>query len=731
MKNHTWKVDGITCISCTNTIKSYLLKKGVSTVSVDYLSKEVSCTFEENVDIKKLEQGVENLGYKKVISNNSKHHADKHDHAHKDPENEVHNHHHGHSQPSNEKYYFLISLIFTIPFFIGMLPFFGNFHHHFLTKYVQLALVIPVFLISIYFFGISAFKSLLVGTMNMNVLIFMGASLAFFYSLYLSFFTTETMFYYETTATIITLVLAGNFIEEYTVRKTQKSIEELAKVQKIKANMLVYGADGSEQIFSIPANELKVGDLVLIHSGDTVPNDCKVLWGQALVNESLITGETIPLSKNMNDLLIGGSILEDGNIKAIITSVGKDTVLSKIISLIQKAQSEKPPIQKLADRISSIFVPTILVIAILTFILNYIFWNISLNYSLLRTITVLVIACPCAMGLATPAAVAVGLGRGAKKGILIKDASCLENIKKIKKIVFDKTGTLTTGNFVIKNFEFYQNYSQEEFQKLVYSILKYSNHPIAQSVCKFWKTENIIVFNKTNEIKGKGMIAVDKLNNSFTVGSYKLADNLSKNILDNHNIYVHCNNELIGWIDLTDEIRPEAFAVIEMLKKQGYETIVLSGDKKEVVANVATSLNIDSFYAEQSPADKLEFIKKSMLESPTMMVGDGINDAPALAEAMVGVSLATASNMSISTAQIVLMKNGLQELPMAMALGRATYRTIQTNLFWAFSYNIIAVPIAAIGLLGTYGPTYGALIMSLSDVVLVINSLYLFKKKLV
>ncbi|MCX8481649.1 MAG: cation-translocating P-type ATPase [Sediminibacterium sp.] len=706
MINYSWKVNGMTCATCALSINTYLSQQGAKNIQVDFINGEIFCSVEQKEQIIELEKGVADLGYTKQIQTAKTT-----------------------SFYNKESFFLLCCLILTLPFFIGMIPLFGSFHHHFLTPKIQLILTLPIYIIGMYFFGKSAFKSILKKRFNMNVLISLGASLAFFYSIYLQFILNQVHFlFYETTATIITLVLLGNLIEHQTVKKTQKSIEDLVKIQTINANLLIYNLDGSEHSFGVEANTLKVGDFVLINAGETVPSDCKILWGNCTINESIITGETIPTNKGINDLLIGGSIVEDGVIKCMVTAVGKDTVLSKIIDLIKKAQLEKPPIQKLADKISSIFVPTILFLSLLTFLINFYGFNIDFNVSLLRSITVLVISCPCAMGLATPAAIAVGLGRSSKMGVLFKDASCLENMQKIKNIVFDKTGTLTTGKFIIKQYGFNPPFTEEIFKQTIYSILKHSKHPVAVSVCTIFKTNKTIVFNKIEELKGKGMLAIDKDNNTITIGSYKTNSLIE---LDNkHNLYVIKNNELVGWIDIEDEIRPESFEIIQSLKKLGYVPFILSGDKNSIVEKIANELQITNYYSDQSPENKLVIIKDLMQQKPTMMVGDGINDAPALAAAMVGVSLINASNLSINTAQIVLMKNGLKELPTALALGKATYNTIKSNLFWAFLYNIVAVPIAAIGLLGKFGPTYGALIMALSDVVLIINSLYLFKKKL-
>jgi Cu+-exporting ATPase len=362
---------------------------------------------------------------------------------------------------------------------------------------------------------------------------------------------------------------------------------------------------------------------------------------------------------------------------------------------------------------------------------------------MLRAIAVLVISCPCARGLATPAAIAVGLGRGARNGVIFKNAKSLETFKDIKQVVFDKTGTLTTGHFEIAAFKIVlgatsrtegdsisnNTLTEDDFKALVYSLERYSNHPIAKCISTHWKMNNAINWRKIEEVKGMGIQAFDKEGNEYWSGSYKTLKD--QNAEDGHHVYIQKNGVLLGWVDVTDQIRPEAKEVIDTLHKQGIHTILLSGDRKEKCEAVGKILGIQEIISEQSPADKLKKIDALTAIAPTAMVGDGINDAPALAKATIGISLSNASHIAIQSAQVILMNQGLKNLPMSLGLGRRTYETIKENLGWAFSYNIIAIPVAALGLLGTWGPTYGALIMGLSDVVLALNSLRLFKKKLV
>jgi len=599
-------------------------------------------------------------------------------------------------------------------------------HIHWLENpWLQLGLTIPVYLVGMDFFGKSAWKSLRNGLPNMNVLVALGATAAFVYSLYGTLTgQPENFMFYETSVTIITLVFLGNYLEDASIQSTQRELNKLVKSQKVMANMIAFDDKYQEQIFPVENTQLRVGDLILIKSGEQVPIDSKILWGEAHVNEAIVTGESSPVHKYAKDKLIGGSVITDGTIKAQVTAVGDDTVLAGIINMVKQAQGEKPPVQQLADKISAIFVPLVIGIAVVTLAVNWILLS-QFTPALMRSIAVLVIACPCAMGLATPAAIAVGLGRAAKNGILFRNATSLEMFKNITQVVFDKTGTLTTGKFVISDFGLQiSDLSEEEFKKIVFSLEKYSNHPIAKSIIDEWSIKDEIRWNRIEEIKGLGMKATDKDGNEYSAGSFNVAKEFTKE--DNHNIYIIKNNRLIGWIDVKDEVRPEAKSVIDYLHSKNIKTILLSGDRRAKCEALAAQLNIDEVIAEQTPEQKLQKIADLNAVTPTAMVGDGINDAPALAKATIGISMSEASQVAVQSAQVVLMSQGLKKMPMALGLGKATYVTIKQNLFWAFAYNIVAIPVAALGFLT---PTFGALVMGLSDVVLAINSVRLFVKK--
>lgn len=706
MQQVAWKVEGMTCSNCALSISKYLDKQGMKGVKVNPIDGEVSFSTETAQPLAPLQAGIENLGYK-VLGNQQS--------ATPAPSSTFF--------LQNPKGRLLFCALFTLPLMAHMLP----WHIHILMNpWVQLALCLPVFAVGMWYFGKSAYKSLLSGVANMNVLVTLGALAAFIYSLAgtLGQWGAEYQFY-ETTASIITLVMLGNYLEAASIQRTQKAVQHLVQQQKVMATMIAFDDQHQEQLFEVENSVLKNGDLILIKSGEQVPADCKILWGDCTVSEALLTGESTPIVKQKKDKLIGGSILQNGTVKAQVTAAGNDTVLAGIVQMVKQAQGEKPPLQLLADKISAVFVPLVVGIAILTFLLNYFAFDISGGQSLLRAIAVLVISCPCAMGLATPAAIAVGLGRGAKNGILYKNATALETFKSIRQVVFDKTGTLTTGQFTIQQFQAI-GMEGADLQRIVFSLEKFSTHPIAQCLTTAWKTNSPISWKKVEEVKGFGMQATDAVGDIYRTGSHKWLT--TNDTARHHSLYVFKNDTLIGWIDVADAIRPEAAEVIQWLHRKGINTVLLSGDKREKCEAVAAQLGIATVLAEQTPEQKLAHLDRLVKEQPTAMVGDGINDAPALAKATLGIALSDASQIAVQSADVILMNHGLKNLPQALGLGKHTWLTIRQNLFWAFIYNIAAIPIAAFGLLT---PTFGALAMGLSDVVLAVNSVRLFVKKVV
>jgi Cu+-exporting ATPase len=460
METVQWKVEGMTCANCALSVNKYLDKQGMQNIKVNPIDGDVSFETVAGTDTKILIKGIEGLGYQVNTDGNDKTEEKK-----------------GFLSTQNGK------LLFCLPFtLVLMLHMFENWIHiHWLMNpWIQLALATPVYAVGMSFFGRSAIRSLRNRMPNMNVLVALGATAAYIYSLTGTLMGQgEDYLFYETAATIITLVFFGNYLEESSMQSTQRALKVLMKSQKVMANMIAFDENHQEIIFPIENTQLKVGDLILIRSGEQVPIDAKILWGDAHVNESLLTGESIPVHKVAKDKIIGGSVVESGNIKAQVTATGNETVLAGILNLVKQAQGEKPPVQLLADKISAIFVPLVIGIALVTFAGNYIYLG-TFKEALMRSIAVMVIACPCAMGLATPAAIAVGMGRAARNGILFRNATSLENFRNIRQIVFDKTGTLTTGAFKLAKHEM-MGVGETEWQKIVYSLEKYSNHPIAQN----------------------------------------------------------------------------------------------------------------------------------------------------------------------------------------------------------------------------------------------------------
>lgn len=701
MEQVDWKVEGMTCSNCALSVTKYLEQEGMSHVKVNPISGSVSFN-NPGSSLKQLTDGIRHLGYRVVDETQ--------------PETS--------STPflSNHKQRFFFTLPFTAILMLHMLD--GWIHLHWLMNpWVQMLICLPVFITGMYFFGRSALKSIRSGVPNMNVLITLGAVASFTYSLTGALLQLGPDYlFFETTATIITLVFLGNYLEDISIRSTQKSIQTLTRSQKVMANMIAFNDQHEEQIFEIENTALRTGDLILIKTGEQVPVDCKILWGECAVNEALITGESTLLPKTKKDMLIGGSIVEEGIVRAQVTATGSDTVLAGIIKMVEEAQAEKPPLQKMADKISAVFVPVVVALAVITFLMNYFVFNIEAGSALMRAVAVLVISCPCAMGLATPAAIAVGMGRSARSGILFRNASSLESFKKIQQIVFDKTGTLTTGAFTVSRYN--TSVPDEDFRRILFSLEKFSAHPIGKSIAKAWGGTPPIQWKHVEEIKGLGIRAEDTHGDIYLAGAAKA---YPETITENgHSLYVWKNGGLLGWVDVEDEIRPEAPHMVQRLHAAGIRTIMLSGDVQSKADAVATALGIQEVIAEKSPREKLEIIGQLNAHAPTAMVGDGINDAPALAKATLGISLSDASQIALQHADVILVNHGLKNLPEALGLGRHTDITIKQNLFWAFFYNIIAIPIAAFGYLS---PSIAALAMGFSDIVLAINSARLYVKK--
>ncbi len=695
------EVEGMTCNNCAMSLNKYLKKQGLEEVYVNFATKEVRYEANPAVKMETVKKGIQQLGFSVVAEN------------------------------LPEAWWTLsrklgVSTFFTLPLFVQHLFHMFNISGlSFLDNpWVQLAFCLPVFLIGCFHFGKSAYHSLVSGVPNMDVLIFIGSTAAFVYSLIGTWQGVAVYIFYETSAMIITLVLLGNYIEHRSIEQTTSAIKELLALQNTKAKKI--GQLG--EIIWVTQDQIRVGDRLQLNEGDKIPADAKVLNGFAEVDESMLTGEALAVEKGKGDQVVGGAIVQTGNLQVQVTAAGRDAVLGQMIELVKSAQQDQPDIQRLADRISAIFVPVVLLIALLTLLISHFVFDVVFYQALMNSIAVLVISCPCAMGLATPTAVMVGVGRVAKNGILIKGAQTLEVFAGIERMVFDKTGTLTTGAFQVQDFEYFTE-DQDQVNQIIYSLEQHSSHPIAESIVKYFEAQGLAQQNAypllaIEERKGVGMKATDAETNIFELGSVRILKTAPATKFD---LYFCKNGELLAGINLQDELKPNALDTINYLKAQGIEPIILSGDRAEKVAATAQKLGIEKYESAQLPTEKLAKIKAWSASASTAMVGDGINDALALSSASIGVSLSTASQIAIQSAQIVLLNGDLSYLKTAVAISKKTLETIKQNLFWAFAYNVVAIPIAALGYLN---PMWGALFMAFSDVVVIGNSIRLKTKKI-
>ncbi|MCI5082463.1 MAG: cadmium-translocating P-type ATPase [Saprospiraceae bacterium] len=695
------KVTGMNCNNCANGLSKYLQKQGLEDVYVNFQTEEVRFQKNNTVSIDTVKEGIHKMGYRVVNDN----------------------------QPETiwwtlERKLW-ISTLFTLPLFLYHFIMMAGVHIAFLENpWVQLALCLPVFAIGVEHFGRSAFSSLRTGIPNMDVLIFVGSTAAFAYSIIGLVLQEPNYIFFETAATIITLVLLGNYIEKRAVDQTTSAIAELSELQPEQAKRIM----PSGTIISVPLNEVQVGDILQVNEGDKVPTDGVILEGFASVDESMLTGESEAVEKQKDSRVVGASVVQSGNFRMQVRAMGKNTVLHQMIELVKRAQEEKPDIQRLADQISAIFVPVVLGISALTFTLAYLVFDIGFQQALMNAIAVLVISCPCAMGLATPTAVMVGVGRLARNGILVKGGQTLEVFAKIKNFIFDKTGTLTDGQFEIKQIDYHTD-DQARANAIIYRMEQFSSHPIAKSLVKEMESRlnGVRVLDlSVEEEKGRGLVAMDDHGQVYRLGS--------KRILKDTNaqqsagaIYLTENDKLLATVQISDRIKEDAKPMIDYLKSQSLRPIILSGDVTSKTQAVAQQLGIEEVYAEQLPEQKLEVVDRLAKAAPTAMVGDGINDAPALAKADIGVSLSNASQVAIQSAQVVLLNGQLGHLEKALKISRHTVLTIKQNLFWAFAYNIVAIPIAALGFLN---PMWGALFMAFSDVVVIGNSIRLKHKRI-
>lgn len=647
----------------------------------------------------------------------------------------------------DQKIKFYTGLIFTIPLFIismgqNMTDAIPAFPQSYITGIILFILATPVqfFTGSDYYKG--AYNSIKSGSANMDVLVAMGSSVAYFYSLFILIFPSfGSHLYFETAAVIITLIKLGKMMEAKTKGKTGEAIKSLLSLTPKTA--LKENADGSTETIKI-ADIIK-SDIIIVKPGENIPVDGTIEHGESGVDESMLTGEPIPVDKKPGDQVTGGTFNTNGLLKIKTSATGKDSVLYKIVDIVRKAQGSKAPVQKVADEVAAYFVPIVIGIAVITFIIWYVSTG-SFLPALIRFTAILVIACPCALGLATPTAVMAGTGRGAKSGVLFKSSEGLQKLSQIKSIILDKTGTLTKGEPLVENTYLTDSkFSKEEVFQIAASIENNSSHPISKAFTKNFT--NFIDCSNFKEHGGKGLSAIIN-GKEYKIGKPSWFENINSNVkkaLDevyskgNTGIIISEDNQPCAVFEIADQIKENAQETITKLKKMGLNIVLLTGDNENAAKHVCSKLGIDDWIAEATPETKADSVKKYQeVHGFAAMVGDGINDAPALASAHVGIALGSGTDVAIESSDIIIPGEKLYLLPYSVSLGIKTLKTIKMNLFWAFIYNIILIPLAA-GILAPIEsaphflrelpPMAAALAMSMSSIMVVSNSLLLYKKR--
>ena len=744
-KQKEYIIEGMSCASCAMTIENAVSKiPGVDKASVNLATEIMTVEANDSVTPEDIAKVVDGVGYSARPRGKSV----EEELEEKNEKKEAH--------LREMKRNLTISAIFAVPLlFIAMADMVGIPMPAFLSPMqspvsyalIQLALVLPIIWLGRRFF-VDGFKALSKGHPNMDSLVALGTSAAFLYSLYGTYHVLEghahfaMNLYYESAGVILTLITLGKYFEDVSKGKTSMAIQTLVGLAPKMATVL---RDGQE--VEVPVEEVQVGDLIRVKPGEKVPVDGVVTEGNSTVDESMLTGESIPVSKAVGDEVIGASLNKTGSFILKATKIGKDTALSQIIQLVEQAQGSKAPIAKLADKVSGVFVPIVIVLALVSGLAWYFLGQESWVFALTITISVLVIACPCALGLATPTAIMVGTGKGAENGILLKSGEALEEANHVNMVVFDKTGTITNGTPVVTDVVTADNTDADALIRLAASLEVASEHPLGEAIVAKAKEQGAAFDEVTNfeAIPGFGIKGHVGETLVFLGNEKWMRENGLANVEMNEKansfaeqgktpLYIGYNDAVQGLIVVADTVKESSARAIQTLHEMGIQVAMMTGDHERTAQAIAAEVGIDRVFSEVLPQDKANYVSKLQEEGYIVaMVGDGINDAPALAQAQVGIAIGTGTDVAIESADAVLMKSDLMDVPAMLKLSRATIRNIKENLFWAFAYNIIGIPFA-MGVLHLFGgpllnPMIAGAAMSFSSVSVVLNALRLKRWK--